>query len=355
MFEIKMRKLLATIIILTSLNSSAQIGGSTIYNFLNLHSNARINALGGYAIATPENDVNLGLQNPALLKMEMHNQATFNYMRYVDDIASGYAGYAYSLDSINTISGGIQYITYGTFDGTNEQSQETGTFTAAEYNIHLSYSRKISSKVSIGGTLKFINSNLDIYKSTGLAIDLGVNYFNPKKLVSLSAVASNAGIQLTTYSDGNREQLPFNLMMGFSKKFLHNPLRISVVAHNLQNPGKLLYLNANRPGQNRDLESGQVIFDKITTVDKIAAHLNVSSEILLGKFMYFGFGYNHLRRYEMKLNTSSKLAGFGWGLGIKLKKLQVAYGSSSYHAAYATNTVSFVIFINEFTKNKSKD
>jgi hypothetical protein len=57
----------------------------------------------------------------------------------------------------------------------------------------------------------------------------------------------------------------------------------------------------------------------------------------------------------MKLNTSSKLAGFGWGLGIKLKKLQVAYGSSSYHAAYATNTVSFVIFLNEFTKNKSKD
>jgi hypothetical protein len=355
MFEIRMRKIFAALFLLSSVHSFAQIGGSTIYNFLNLHSNARINALGGYAIATPENDVNLGLQNPALLKKEMHNQATFNYMRFVDDIAAGYAGYAYSLDSSNTLSGGIQYISYGSFAGTNEQSQEIGTFTAGEYNIHLSYAKKLNSKFSVGGNLKFINSNLDIYKSTGLAVDLGVNYFDPKNLLSLSAVASNVGMQITTYRPGNRENLPFNLMLGFSKKFLHNPLRISIVAHNLQNLGNLLYQNVNRPGQNRDLETGQIVLDKITTLDKIAAHVNVSSEILLGKFMYIGLGYNHLRRYEMKQSISSKVAGFGWGIGIKLKKFQVAYGSSAYHAAYATNTLSFVIFINEFTKNKSKD
>ncbi len=355
MFEFRMRKVITILLILSTQLANAQIGGTKIYNFLNLHSNARINALGGYAIATPEADVNLALQNPALLNKSMHNQATFNYMRFVDDIGAGYAGYAYNFDSINTISGGIQYITYGTFNGTNEQSQETGSFTAAEYNYHLTYARKISSKVSVGGTLKFINSNLERYNSMGLGVDIGVSYYNPKNLVSLSGVISNAGMQITTYRAGNREQLPLNLMMGFSKKFLHNPLRISIVAHNLQSPGKLLYQNQNRPGQNRDLETGTVVLDNITVLDKVAAHLNVSTEILLGKFMYFGFGYNHLRRYEMKLNTSSKLAGFGWGLGIKLKKLQVAYGSSAYHAAYATNTISFVIFINEFTKNKTKD
>jgi hypothetical protein len=123
----------------------------------------------------------------------------------------------------------------------------------------------------------------------------------------------------------------------------------------LQKPGKLLYDNVWRPGQNRDLATGQIVLDKISVLDKVAAHLNVSTEILLGKFMYVGFGYNHLRRYEMKLSNTSGTAGFGWGVGIKLKKLQVAYGSAAYHAAYATNTFSFVFFINEFTKNKSKD
>ncbi len=355
MFEIRMRKVITLLLILSAQLANAQIGGTKVYSFLNLQSNARINALGGYAIATPEADVNLAIQNPALLNKLMHNQATFNYMRFVDDIGAGYAGYAYSLDSMNTISGGVQYISYGTFTGTNEQSQETGAFTAAEYCYHLTYARKITAKISVGGTLKFINSNLEKYNSMGLGVDLGVNYFNPENLISLSGVISNAGMQITTYRVGNREQLPLNLMIGFSKKFLHNPLRISIVAHNLQSPGKLLYQNVSRPGQNRDLETGNIVLDKINALDKIAAHLNVSTEILLGKFMYVGFGYNHLRRYEMKLSTSSKLAGFGWGLGIKLKKLQVAYGSSAYHAAYATNTISFVIFINEFTKNKTKD
>jgi hypothetical protein len=348
-------KLLLFLCICLSRAANAQIGGNAIYSFLNLPTNARVNALGGYATSIIDADVNLALQNPALLKTGMHNQATFNYMRFVSDISTGYFGYAYSIDSNNNISGGIQYINYGSFDGTTENAQQTGTFTGGEQNIHMSYARRIKPRISLGGTLKFITSTLEQYNSVGLAFDAGVNYYNPDKLLSLSGVISNAGIQLTTYRDEHRENLPLNVMMAFSKKFAHNPLRISVTAHHLQKPGKLLYDNVWRPGQNRDLATGQIVLDKISVLDQVAAHLNVSTEILLGKFMYIGFGYNHLRRYEMKLSNTSGTAGFGWGVGIKLKKLQVAYGSAAYHAAYATNTFSFVFFINEFTKNKSKD
>ncbi|MCZ2139975.1 MAG: type IX secretion system protein PorQ [Bacteroidia bacterium] len=347
----KLTLLLFTFII--GFSSNAQIGGNYIYTFLNLSPNAKVNALGGYAIAIPDADVNMNLQNPALLKPEMHNQAAFNYMRFVSDISAGYFGYAFSIDTMNVLAGGIQYISYGTFNGTDENGMETGTFTSGEYNIHLSYSRKLSNTFRAGGTLKFINSNLEKYTSVGLAIDGGINYYNPENLLSVSAVVSNAGLQLKTYRDENRENLPLNIMLGFSKKFKHNPLRVSVTAHNLQSPGKLLYTNAARPGQNKDLTTGQIVLENITVLDKIAAHLNVSTEILLGKFMYVGFGYNHLRRYEMKLNNTSGTAGFGWGFGIKMKKLQVAYGSAAYHAAYATNSFSCVIFINEFSKNKN--
>lgn len=347
--------LLAAIFIFSSTSVLAQIGGTRIYNFLNLHSNARINALGGYAIAIADADLNLTLQNPALLKESMDNQITYNYMRFVSDISAGYAGYAYSLDSCNNFAAGIQYVNYGDFTRTNENGEDIGGFTAGEYNIHLSYSKKINSKVNIGTSLKFINSNLDVYQSFGIATDIGINYYDKNKLLSFSGVISNAGVQLTTYREGNREKLPLNVMAGFSKKFLHNPLRISVIAHNLQNPGKLLYDNISRPGQNRDLESGEIVLEKINALDKIAAHLNVSTEILLGKFMYVGFGYNHLRRYEMKLATSSKSAGFGWGFGLRFKKFQLAYGSAAYHAAYATNSFSFVVFINEYTKKHTKD
>ncbi len=57
-----------------------------------------------------------------------------------------------------------------------------------------------------------------------------------------------------------------------------------------------MYQNEARPGQSKDLETGSIVLDNITVLDKIAAHLNVSTEILLGKFMYVGFGYNHFKK-----------------------------------------------------------
>ena len=48
--------------VLTS-NVYAQTGGNTVYNFLNLVPNARIAALGGYAPAVRDHDLNIGLIN----------------------------------------------------------------------------------------------------------------------------------------------------------------------------------------------------------------------------------------------------------------------------------------------------
>ena len=64
-------------------NVSAQTGGNTVYNFLNLVPNARIAALGGYAPAVRDHDLNIGLINPALLNKEMHNQLALNYLNFV--------------------------------------------------------------------------------------------------------------------------------------------------------------------------------------------------------------------------------------------------------------------------------
>lgn len=329
----------------------AQIGGTTVYNFLNFQPNARITALGGYAIATPDDDINLAVQNPSLLRKEMSNQITYNYVRFVSDIGSGYAGYAHHFDSIGTFAVGMQYINYGNFTRASDNGEVMGSFTAGEYNFQLSYARRMG-PFSLGGTFKVINSNLDVYQSVGLAIDAAGTYYNAENLVTVSGVISNMGAQITTYRDNNRESLPLNVQLGVSKKFLHNPLRLSLVAHNLESAGKLLYRNDQRPGVKKDLETGTVINEKYNVFEKGLAHLNVSAEILLGKFMYVGFGYSDLRRHEMKLENTSGLAGFSWGFGLRFKKFQLAYGSAAYHAAYSTNNFSFIVYMNEFRKKQ---
>ena len=48
--------------------AQAQLGGSTVFRILDIPSSARIAALGGSPVAVLDNDLNLGLFNPALLK-----------------------------------------------------------------------------------------------------------------------------------------------------------------------------------------------------------------------------------------------------------------------------------------------
>jgi hypothetical protein len=62
-----MRFLQVALLLFIALPSGAQLGGNTIYQFLNRQPNARVSTLGGSPVSNPSNDVNLGLVNPALL------------------------------------------------------------------------------------------------------------------------------------------------------------------------------------------------------------------------------------------------------------------------------------------------
>ncbi len=332
----------------------AQIGGTNTYQFLTLQPNARIAALGGSGIANPDNDMNLAIQNPSLLNSEMNNQVTFNYVSYVAGIGAGYAGCAHHFDSIGTFALGIQYINYGDFTKTASNGDVIGNFHAGEYNLHLSFARKYRD-FSFGGALKFINSTLEEYNSFGLAADVSATYYNKKNLVTISGVISNYGKQLKTYRPDNKETLPLNVQMGISKKLMKAPLRFSLIANHLENPGGLMYQNPDKPGLTKDLETGLIQLENINWAKKTLSHLNLSAEIILSKSFYIGFGYNYLRRWELKLDQYGGFSGFSWGFGVKISKFQLAYGHTGYSVGYGTDHFSFIINVNDFIKKKQAE
>ncbi len=318
---------------------------------MSLQPNARISALGGYGIAIRENDVNLAAQNPSLLQKDMDNQIGYNHVFYFDGIGAGHVGYAKHFDSIGTFSAGLQYIYYGTFQHTSPSGEHLGEFTAGEYSFQAAYAKKLDDKFTVGGQMKFIYSSLESYTSLGLAADLAGTYYDEENLLTLTVVASNFGTQLKSYRQNNRENLPLNLQVGIAKKFPHAPFRFALTAHNLQTP-RLLYNNLSKPGLQKNLETGAPMPEDFNVFDHVLSHLNLSGELLLGKNVYVGVGYNHLRRWEMRLADAGGLTGFAWGFGLKLSKFQLAYGSSSYHIGRATNHVSFIIYMNEYLKKK---
>ena len=115
------KKITFLFILLISLNSFAQLGGASTYQFLNLVASPRQAALGGKVFTNVDYDVTQGLLNPATINVEMDNQLAINYSSYLGGISYGTAAYAYTWDRrTQTFHVGATYINYGDFVGYDE-------------------------------------------------------------------------------------------------------------------------------------------------------------------------------------------------------------------------------------------
>lgn len=347
-----MRLILLFPFLATAACLSAQIGGQGVYEFLNLQPVPRIAALGGNALATPDSsDLSLAVQNPSLLNRTMHNHATVNIVKFVSDIQAGYVAYARDFEKAGTFALGIQYLNYGNFPRTTPDGQSLGVASAGDYSFNLSYGKQLG-PWSYGGTIKVINSNLDVYQSWGVAADVAGSYSIPHRLMYFSAAISNFGTTITNYVTGNPEKIPYNIQAGFSKKFLHNPLRISIIAQNLQDLGNLLYQVPDRNSKNLNLETNEPIPEKFTLIDYTLSHLVVNTEVVFSKNFMLRFGYNYLRRRELAIEDPKGFAGFSWGFGIRVSKFHISYGSAAYFLGHSSNLFGITTNFSDFHRAK---
>lgn len=348
-----MRKLLAYILFITLSISSpdllqAQIGGYGIYKFMNLPPSSRTAALGGNLISVKDNDLSLAIQNPSLLNAEMSNRLSFSYIDYLSDINFGSFAYARQLDSLYTGIIGIQYINYGSFIAADVSGNQMGTFSGGDYNLFTGVSRDMG-KFSVGSQLKLILSNLAGYHSFGAAIDLSATYVDTSKGLTMAVIFKNIGYQFKPYME-TRENLPFEIQTGISIKPKHMPLRISIIAHDLQR-WNFRYLNTNQATK-IDFATGEEIITKMPFSEEIARHFIFGGELLITKNFNLRFGYNHQRRKEMTIEDRRGFVGFSYGVGFRISKFNVSYGRSSFSLAGASNTFTIQTSLGEFFRKE---
>lgn len=332
---------------------SAQVGGSYTYAFLNQTNSARVAALGGKAVALPNDDLNLPFHNPSLLSENMHNHLVMNYVGYFADIKYGYVSYARSYNEKGNFAAGLHYINYGQFPYADAFGVRNGYFDASEYALNLIYSRKIDSMLTVGVNIKPIYSSFESYSSFGIAADLGITWYNPDRLFSAALVIKNLGVQLSTYyGDAEREKLPFEIQAGVSQKLAHAPFRFSFVFQHLQK-WDLQYEstleNTNSFGFDEESESASNKLEEIG--DNLLRHAIIGMEFLPGENFYVSLGYNYLRRQEMKINAPG-MVGFSWGFGFRLSKFHFSYGRASYHQAGGSNHFSLSTNLSEFYQRR---
>ena len=331
----------------------AQIGGSAVFPSLDLPLSARSAALGGKAIAINDNDINLAVWNPSLLNSSMHSQLALSFSDYLADIRYGYAAFGWHVDKVGTFALNATRIDYGTFRETDETGATIGEFKAGEYGINASYSRALDSNFTIGANAKFIQSNLYLWKASGLAFDLGASYHIPGHSFAATMLLRNMGGMTKNYTDGNKEKLPFEVEAGFAFKPKHMPFRFSITFQDLQQ-WDLTYVDPANPPQTVDPLTGDSIkVSKFKTFgDKAMRHVVLGGELLIGKAVSIRVGYNYQRRKELMLDTKHGATGFTFGAGIRVYKFNISYARAPYHLAGATNTFTITTSFSDFYSKK---
>lgn len=327
--------------------------GRGVYKFLDLPVSSRLAALGSTNVSVRDNDLNFAFQNPALLTTDLHNTIALNISNYLADITFGSAMYSRSIDSLNVLSVGIQYVDYGKFRLTNAfdtyENDIVQYFGAKDKALSVVYSRILNQAWSAGATLKVIASNYESYSSYGLATDWGVSYNNSEKLFSAGLVFRNVGTQVKGYysdTDGQHfEPIAFDVQMGMSKKLMHAPFRFSVTLHNLHRWDLSYASNIdNVPIFSTNTQSR----DEISFFDMAMRHAILGIEFLPSKNFYAIASYNHRRSREMNMPGFKSMAGFSFGAGIKLSKFQVGFGMSQFQVQNFNYQFSISTSLNEF-------
>ncbi len=303
------------------------LGGNAVFSFLLQPNTAQLSSLGGVNVSTIGNDVGMAFHNPALLRNQMHRQVNTSFNAFLAGIKNYGLSAAYHIKPIRTnLAAGVNYFNYGHLTQTDVSGIVLGSFRPADYVLQVMASRQYHERFWYGLTMKYIHSNYGQYRSSGLAFDLGVTYYDSVNQWQASIVIKNMGTQLTTYDGSNKKQeLPFDMQAGITRRLKNAPFQFSLTAHHLQ------AFNSYYNDTGFRASEGEYGYAGNTTVQKIFSHLVLATQIFLNEKLVIDVGYNFQRRQDLNgYNITSGLNGFSFGTGILLHKLHIRYATGFY-------------------------
>jgi hypothetical protein len=260
--------------------------------------------------------------NPAALNQTDPGSLGLSYWAYYAGAKMGSFTYNDSIGKVGQIGFGAKYLSYGEFQGFDASGIATNSFDAKDLVLQGTYGRTVG-PFSLGVQLKYIQSRIENYQASAIAIDFGGQFVHPENDLVFGWAIKNVGAVLGDYTPASETALPFDVSIGAAFKPQFMPFRFYVTARSLDDWE--LYSDENAP--TADLRSEDETFEKIFQ------HMVLGTELLLGEYFTFRLGYNYRLRRELKLTETSGGAGFSFGLGVKLKQFEMNFSRLTYHAS----------------------
>ncbi len=167
--------------------------------FLRISPDARAGGMGDLGIATSP-DANSAFWNLAKTPFNTNiGGIALTYTPWLKDLglndvylisASGF----YKLSDDEAISGSLRYFSLGNIDFTDALGNQLTSFRPREFSFDAGYSRKLSTKLSLGVALRYINSNLANGTLNGVSYKAGSAFAGDISLFHSGVKADGSGL-----------------------------------------------------------------------------------------------------------------------------------------------------------------
>ncbi len=288
---------------------SAQPGELAGFSFLRIEPSARAAALGGSFSAVHGDDANAMFYNPALMNQEMHRAFSVSFLNHVSDLRAGFLSFGLHDDRLGSVGFGIRYLSWGKIDETDVEGNELGTFAANDVAFTVGLARAYTDRIHVGINVHSILSAVSSFRSSALALDIGVLYYSLENDFTFSASINNAGVVLNSLG-ATSDELPLDFKLSLTKRLQHLPLLLSVTGYNLHDYDTVL--------------------EDATPFEQVMEHIAIGGEFQFSEGFNVRIGYNHRRHETLKTKTRLDFAGFGFGVGLKISSIRFDYAFNSW-------------------------
>lgn len=184
--------------------------GSSGVQFLKMGAGARYNGMGGIGVGV-SGDASSVYWNVAGLSMLEGASLSIMHAIWFEDIGYTYAGYGQPIENVGVIGIGLQYLSYGSIKGADDNGVIGSNFSPTDMSMTVGYSSKVGDEVSLGVGVKYISSKI---KESGSAFagDVGLLYKPMESEMSIGISVQNVGSEIKYVEEG--DSLPMVIRIG---------------------------------------------------------------------------------------------------------------------------------------------
>ncbi|MFZ4620868.1 MAG: PorV/PorQ family protein [Bacteroidota bacterium] len=219
--------------------NSIERNGQSGWQFLKINGDARQAAMANAYTAIGKGDASAIFGNPASLSDVKNYDVQLNSLQWIADISHQSAAVAVNMGDAGVFGMSVAMLGYGDIPETiNLSSGTTGTsptvtgvnFTANDITAGISYARKITDQLSVGGNVRWMQQQIAELSMHNWSLDFGTIYFTGFRSLRIAITARNFGPdsrfagwseQFQTESDNVR--MPLDFRAGIAMDFFDEP------------------------------------------------------------------------------------------------------------------------------------